>query len=153
MRRGLCAALAAALLFPAAATAKTNAGWQVSLRWPAQGTITSPFGRDGVRWHPGLDIGILRSLDVRAAADGIVLVAGYMPGYDGYGAIVAVQHLDGYSTLYAHLSRPLVHPGQLVQAGQMIGIAGCTGSCTGTHLHFELRYLGLPVDPTFLMVG
>jgi murein DD-endopeptidase MepM/ murein hydrolase activator NlpD len=153
MRRGLCAALAAALLFPAAATAKTNAGWQVSLRWPAQGTITSPFGRDGVRWHPGLDIGILQSLDVRAAADGIVLVAGYMPGYDGYGAIVAVQHLDGYSTLYAHLSRPLVHPGQLVQAGQMIGIAGCTGSCTGTHLHFELRYLGLPVDPTFLMVG
>jgi murein DD-endopeptidase MepM/ murein hydrolase activator NlpD len=153
MRRGLCAALVAAFLFPAGAGAQTNAGWQVSLQWPALGTITSPFGRDGARWHPGLDIGILQSLDVRAAADGVVVLAGYMPGYDGYGAIVAVQHGFGYSTLYAHLSRPLVHPGELVRAGALIGIAGCTGWCTGTHLHFELRYAGLPIDPTFLMVG
>ena len=153
MKWGLCAALVAAFLFPAAAVARTDAGWQVSLQWPAQGTITSPFGRDGSRWHPGLDIGILRSLDVRAAADGVVVLAGYMPGYDGYGAIVAVQHREGYSTLYAHLSEPLVHPGQRVRAGQKIGIAGCTGSCTGTHLHFELRFQGLPVDPTLLIVG
>ena len=153
MRRGLCAALVAAFLFPAAAVARTDAGWQVSLQWPAQGTITSPFGRDGSRWHPGLDIGILRSLDVRAAADGVVVLAGYMPGYDGYGAIVAVQHREGYSTLYAHLSEPLVHRGQRVQVGQKIGIAGCTGWCTGTHLHFELRFQGLPVDPTLLIVG
>jgi murein DD-endopeptidase MepM/ murein hydrolase activator NlpD len=143
----------AALVFPAAAGARTDAGWQVSLRWPAQGTITSPFGPDGGRWHPGLDIGILQSLDVRAAADGVVVLAGYMPGYDGYGAIVAVQHRYGYSTLYAHLSQPLVHPGQHVFTGERIGIAGCTGWCTGTHLHFELRLRGIPVDPTFLMVG
>src|SRR5206468_11205867 len=113
----------AAVLVPAGPAARTDAGWQVSLQWPAQGTITSPFGRDGYRWHPGLDIGILRSLDVRAAADGIVVLAGYMPGYDGYGAIVAVQHGFGYSTLYAHLSRPLVHPGELVHTGELIGIA------------------------------
>jgi murein DD-endopeptidase MepM/ murein hydrolase activator NlpD len=153
MRAGLCAALFAALLFPAAAGARTDAGWQVSLQWAAQGTITSPFGRDGGRWHPGLDIGILQSLDVRATADGVVTLAGYMPGYDGYGAIVAVQHRQGYSTLYAHLSQPLVQPGQRVTAGERIGIAGCTGWCTGTHLHFELRYRGLPVDPTLLIVG
>jgi murein DD-endopeptidase MepM/ murein hydrolase activator NlpD len=153
MRRGICVALAAVLLFPAAAAARTDVDWQVNLEWPAQGTVTSPFGRDGYRWHPGLDIGILRSLDVRAAADGVVTLAGFMPGYDGYGAIVAVQLRDGYSTLYAHLSQPLVRPGQRVEAGQRIGIAGCTGSCTGTHLHFELRYRGLPIDPTFLMVG
>jgi murein DD-endopeptidase MepM/ murein hydrolase activator NlpD len=153
MRRGLCAALAAALLFPAAAAARTDALWQVSLEWPAQGTVTSPFGLDGFRWHPGLDVGILQSLDVRAAADGVVTLAGYMPGYDGYGAIVAVRLREGYSTLYAHLSRPLVRPGDRVRAGQLIGIAGCTGWCTGTHLHFELRYRGFPVDPTFLMVG
>src|SRR5436190_22725981 len=115
MRRGLCAALVAAFLFPAAASAQTNAGWQVSLQWPAQGAITSPFGHDGARWHPGLDIGILQSLDVRAADDGVVVLAGYMPGYDGYGAIVALQHRYGYSTLYAHLSQPLVHPGQRVR--------------------------------------
>jgi murein DD-endopeptidase MepM/ murein hydrolase activator NlpD len=153
MIRGLCAALAAALLFPAAAAARTDAGWQVSLKWPAEGTITSPFGRDGYRWHPGLDIGILRSLDVRAAADGVVVLVGYMPGYDGYGAIVGVELQDDYSTLYAHLSRPLVRPGERVHTGQLIGVAGCSGWCTGTHLHFELRYQGLPIDPTFLMVG
>ena len=153
MKRGLCAALVAAFLFPAAAGARTDAGWQVSLEWPAQGTITSPFGRDGSRWHPGLDIGILQSLDVRAAADGVVTLSGYLPGYDGYGAIVAVQHRYGYSTLYAHLSRPLVQAGERVHAGQLIAIAGCTGWCTGTHLHFELRRRGFPVDPTLLMVG
>jgi murein DD-endopeptidase MepM/ murein hydrolase activator NlpD len=153
MRRGLCAALVAAFLFPAATAAHTNAGWQVSLQWPAQGTITSPFGRDGSRRHSGLDIGTLRSLDVRAAADGVVALAGYMPGYDGYGAIVEVRHRDGYSTLYAHLAQPLVRPGRPVLAGQRIGIAGCTGSCTGTHLHFELRLRGVPVDPTLLIVG
>jgi len=145
--------MCAALLAPASAAAHTDGGWQLSLHWPAQGTVTSPFGRDGSRWHPGLDIGILRSLDVRAAADGVVVLAGYMPGYDGYGAIVAIQHRDGYSTLYAHLSRPLVHPGQLVGAGEKIGIAGCTGWCTGTHLHFEVRHRGLPRDPTLLLVG
>ena len=102
----------AALLMPATAAGHTDAGWQMSLRWPADGTITSPFGRDGSRWHPGLDIGILRTLDVRAADDGVVVLAGYVPGYDGYGAIVAVEHRDGYSTVYAHLSQPLVRPGQ-----------------------------------------
>jgi len=152
-RPALLAALLASLLVPSTAAAHTDAGWQVSLQWPAQGTITSPFGRDGYRWHPGLDIGILRSLDVHAAADGVVVLAGFMPGYDGYGAIVAVEHRDGYSTLYAHLARPLVHPGQQVWTGEKIGIAGCTGSCTGTHLHFELRRDGIPLDPTLLMVG
>ena len=153
MRRILCAALAAAFLFPAAASARTDVDWQVALEWPAQGTVTSPFGNDAGRWHPGLDIGILQSLDVRAAADGVVKLAGYMPGYDGSGAIVVVQLRNRYSTLYAHLSQPLVHPGQRVEAGQRIGIAGCTGWCTGTHLHFELRYRGDAIDPTFLMVG
>jgi murein DD-endopeptidase MepM/ murein hydrolase activator NlpD len=149
----IIAALCCALVFPAGAAARTDAGWQLSLQWPARGTITSPFGRDGARWHPGLDIGTLQSLEVAAADDGVVTLVGFMPGYDGYGAIVAVQHRFGYSTLYAHLSRPLVRPGEPVQRGQLIAIAGCTGWCTGTHLHFELRSRGVPVDPTLLMVG
>jgi murein DD-endopeptidase MepM/ murein hydrolase activator NlpD len=152
-RNLLIVAVCGALLFPASAGAQTDAGWQLALSWPAQGTITSPFGRDGYRWHPGLDIGILQSLEVRAAADGVVVLAGYMPGYDGYGAIIGLQHRYGYSTLYAHLSRPLVRPGQRVRRGELIGVAGCTGWCTGTHLHFELRHDGLPIDPTLLMVG
>lgn len=151
MRRGLCA-IFVALLFPAVASAHTDAGWQVALRLPADGTITSPFGQDGSRWHPGLDIGILRSLDVRAASDGVVTQVGFLGGYEGYGSIVHVRHRYGYSTLYAHLSRPLVHVGEHVWQGQRIGVAGCTGWCTGTHLHFELRYHDTPIDPSLLIL-
>ncbi|HXE93397.1 MAG TPA: M23 family metallopeptidase [Gaiellaceae bacterium] len=152
MRRGLCA-IFVALLFPAAASAHTDAGWQLAFRWPAEGTITSPFGHDGARWHPGLDIGILRSLDVRAAAEGVVTQVGFVRGYEGYGSVVLVRHGDGYSTLYAHLSRPLVHVGEHVWQAERIALAGCTGWCTGTHLHFELRHRGIPIDPSLLIVG
>ena len=152
MRPGVCAVLLA-LVFPAAASAHTDAGWQVSLHWPADGTITSPFGRDGYRWHTGLDIGILRSLDVRAAADGVVTRIGYLQGYEGYGSVVVIRHRYGYSTLYAHLSRPLAHPGEVVHQGELIGEAGCTGWCTGTHLHLELRSDDVPIDPSLLLVG
>ena len=79
MRPGVLCAVLLALVFPAAATAHTDAGWQVSLRWPAEGTVTSPFGPDGARWHPGLDIGVLRSLDVRAAAEGVLTTVGFVP--------------------------------------------------------------------------
>ena len=153
MRRGLCVCAAlAALLFPVVAQAHTDAGWQLSLGEPADGTITSPFGSDGYRWHPGLDIGILRSPDVRAAAAGVVTQIGSVAGFDGYGNIVLVRHRDGFSTLYAHLSQVLAHVGQQVWSGEQIGIAGCTGSCTGTHLHFELRYGNVAMDPSLLFV-
>jgi murein DD-endopeptidase MepM/ murein hydrolase activator NlpD len=66
---------------------------------------------------------------------------------------VQVQHGDGYSTLYAHLSRPLVHVGDWVGQGELIGDAGCTGWCTGTHLHFELRYRNVAIDPSLLILG
>ncbi|HEU5278484.1 MAG TPA: M23 family metallopeptidase [Gaiellaceae bacterium] len=152
MRRGLCAVLAA-LLFPAAAAAHTDAGRQLAFRWPADGSITSPYGQDGSRWHPGIDIGILRSLDVRAAAEGVVTQVGFVPGYEGYGSLVLVEHGGGYSTLYAHLSRPLVRVGAQVWQGERIGEAGCSGWCTGTHLHFELRRHGDAIDPSLLILG
>jgi murein DD-endopeptidase MepM/ murein hydrolase activator NlpD len=154
MRRGLCVCAAlAALLFPVAAQAHTDAGWQLSLSEPAFGTVTSPFGRDGSRWHPGLDIGMLRSLDVRAAAGGVVTQVGYAAGFDGYGNIVLVRHRDGFETLYAHLLRVIAHVGQRVWSGEEVGLAGCTGWCTGTHLHFELRYRGVAMDPSLLLVN
>jgi murein DD-endopeptidase MepM/ murein hydrolase activator NlpD len=113
---------------------------------PAQGTITSPFGHDGARWHPGIDIGILRSLTVRAAVPGRVIDVGEVRGYEGYGDIVVVQS-HGYQELYAHLAAWGVHVGQFVVPGQRIATAGCTGSCTGTHLHFEVRKNGTAVSP------
>ncbi len=115
--------------------------------WPAGGTVTSPFGDDGGRWHPGLDIGILRSLDVRAAQAGRVIAVGPRRGREGYGNVVEVALGDGYVALYAHLAGWRVRPGDDVVAGQRLGTAGCTGWCTGTHLHFELRHRDRPVNP------
>jgi len=70
-----------------------------------------------------------------------------------YGNIVLVRHRDGFETLYAHLSRVLAHVGQQVWSGEEVGKAGCTGWCTGTHLHFELRYRGVAMDPSLLLVN
>ena len=97
--------------------------------------------------HLGLDVGILRSLDVRAAAGGTVTAAGWLTGYEGYGNVVTVDIGSGYTLLYAHLSVAQVVPGQWLAAGDPIGQAGCTGSCTGTHLHFELRKNGVADRP------
>lgn len=138
------------LALPASASARTDGGRQLWFRWPAAGTMTSPYGHDGNRWHDGVDIGILRSLSVNAASSGTVVQTGYVPGYSGYGNVVLVDVGSGFSTLYAHLSRPTVRVGARVEPGQRLGFAGCTGWCTGTHLHFELRYRGRAVDPTAL---
>jgi murein DD-endopeptidase MepM/ murein hydrolase activator NlpD len=118
-----------------------------ALAWPADGTVTDGFGPRWGRMHLGVDIGILRSLDVRAAAAGTVTEVGYLAGFEGYGNVVLVDVGDGYSTLYAHLTSPSVTPGEWLDSGDAVGIAGCTGSCTGTHLHFELRQDGEPIDP------
>ena len=111
--------------------------------WPAQGTITTPFG-DG---HPGIDIGILRSLAIRAAQPGTVIAVGQPRGYEGYGNVVEIADGHGYTSLYAHLSGWRVRVGEQVALGQRLGTAGCTGWCTGTHLHFEMRLRGQAVDP------
>jgi murein DD-endopeptidase MepM/ murein hydrolase activator NlpD len=151
MRLAVC--VLAALLAAPVAFAHTDGPEQLSFAWPADGTVTSPFGIDNGRWHPGLDIGSLRSLDVTAAAPGRVVEVGEPYGFFGYGEIVEVNVGGGYDTLYAHLARPLARVGETIAAGDRIGIAGCTGFCTGTHLHFELRHAGVAVDPTLLMTG
>ena len=124
-----------------------------ALAWPADGTITDRYGPRWGRMHLGVDIGMLRSLDVRAAASGTVTDVGYVAGLEGYGNVVIVDYGDGYSGLYAHLTSASVTPGEWLDAGEMVGIAGCTGSCTGTHLHFELRRDGLPIDPAPYLAG
>jgi murein DD-endopeptidase MepM/ murein hydrolase activator NlpD len=113
--------------------------------WPAQGTITTPFGADG--GHPGIDIGILRTRAVTAAQAGKVVAVGEPRGFEGYGNIVEIADGHGYMSLYAHLAGWRVRVGEQVWPGQRLGTAGCTGWCTGTHLHFEMRHEGRPVDP------
>ncbi len=147
----LAAAVAAALLLAAPAWGHTDGGRQLSFHWPASGIVTRGFGWDAGEWHPGVDIGSLRSLDVDAATAGVVEAVGYATGFDGYGQIVLVDVGDGFQTLYAHLSRVDVDRGEVVAAGQRLGLAGCTGWCTGTHLHFELREDGTAIDPAPLL--
>ena len=121
--------------------------------WPANGTVTSPFGFRPGGFHSGIDIGMLRSLDVRAAAAGTVVSVGYVTGFEGYGKIVVVQVSPDVITLYAHLASFKVHAGETVARDTLLGIAGCTGYCTGTHLHFEVRQNGVAIDPRKFLSG
>jgi len=139
--------LVAALLFPAGASARVADGVGLGFLWPADGIVSSPFGPRAGGFHPGIDIGSLQGLTVRAASSGRVAAAGALMGYEGYGYVVVVDLGGGFTTIYAHLARPIVLVGTIVSRGETIGIAGCTGWCTGTHLHFELRDRGNPVNP------
>lgn len=149
LRRAVCALLVGLAVVPAA-SARFGGGYSVGFLWPADGVLTSPFGPRAGGFHPGIDIGSLRSLTVRAATGGRVVAVGEQPGYDGYGNVVVVAIGGGFTTLYAHLSRPLATAGEKLVAGDVLGIAGCTGWCTGTHVHFELRDHGSPMDPLSL---
>jgi len=147
----LAAACAAALICAMPAGAHTDGGPGLSLVWPASGTVTRGFGWDGPAWHPGIDIGTLRSLDITAAARGVVEAVAYAPHFEGYGNIVLVDLGDGLEALYAHLAEIGVTVGDTVETGQKLGVAGCTGYCTGIHLHFELRQDGVAFDPSPLL--
>lgn len=112
--------------------------------------ITSGFGPrthpiyGDVRMHTGIDFGASAGTPIRAAGDGTVVSAGPL---GGYGNATVIDHGNGLATLYAHQSSIAVSPGQRVSRGQVIGYVGCTGLCTGPHLHFEVRVRGTPVDP------
>jgi murein DD-endopeptidase MepM/ murein hydrolase activator NlpD len=114
---------------------------------PLRGRLESGFGYRWGRLHAGIDISVLDTDRVGAALAGTVAKVGYQDRYAGYGNIVLLRHGDGFATLYAHLARVDVKVGERVDRREPLGRAGCTGSCTGQHLHFEVRILGKPVDP------
>jgi murein DD-endopeptidase MepM/ murein hydrolase activator NlpD len=119
--------------------------------WPVSGPITSGFGwREHPvfhdrRFHAGIDIGAPAASPIVAAGAGEVVFAGLK---NGYGNTTIVDHGGGIATLYAHQSEIGVGVGTVVGRGTKIGAVGCTGYCTGPHLHFEVRVNGDPVDPT-----
>jgi murein DD-endopeptidase MepM/ murein hydrolase activator NlpD len=112
--------------------------------WPVNGPITSPFGPRWGSFHPGIDIGVPYGTPIHAAAAGRVIYCRWM---SGYGNLVMIDHGGGLVTLYGHQSRIGTSCGQNVAQGDVIGYVGCTGYCTGPHLHFEVRLNGSPVDP------
>ncbi len=136
-----------------------------SLLAPEVGTITQGFGPtdfamepsltfDGVTYphfHTGVDIAAPLDTPVAAAADGVVVIAGSSTDLQGnligYGNYIVIAHAGKLVTLYGHLDKLLVHAGQTVHAGDVIGLEGSTGNSTGPHLHFEVHLAGLLVNP------
>jgi murein DD-endopeptidase MepM/ murein hydrolase activator NlpD len=116
-------------------------------------SIRSGFGwrRDpftkGYRFHQGLDLAGRIGTPIYATADGLVLDPYANSSMSGYGKVVVINHGFGYQTLYGHLSKILVKPGDKVKRGQIIGHMGSTGRSKGPHLHYEIHYKGTPVNP------
>ena len=110
--------------------------------------ITSPFGPRWRRMHNGLDLKVNIGDTIVAAFDGKVRIVKYERR--GYGKYVVIRHDNGLETVYGHLSKQLVEENQLVKAGEVIGLGGNTGRSTGSHLHFEIRFLGVAINPALM---
>ncbi len=110
---------------------------------PFKGNVTSVFGWRKRRPHYGTDINLETGDTVVAAFNGMVRIAKLNRSY---GNVVIIRHANGLETVYAHLSKIDVEPGQMIEAGQPLGLGGNTGHSFGSHLHFEMRYLGQAID-------
>lgn len=129
----------------------------LTLEWPVAGRLTdgfgvrhNPFSKRASEFHSGQDIAAPKGIAVTACADGTIAYAGWM---HGYGDVVIIEHKNGVSTRYGHLSRILVSVGQTISGGDEIGEVGSTGRSTGPHLHFEVRLSDEPVDPLRYLPG
>ncbi len=111
---------------------------------PFIGRKTSDFGMRRYRHHYGVDIKVLTGDPILSAWEGVVRISHYDRDY---GNVVVVRHNNGLESLYAHLSKRKVQCGDWVEAGDLVGLGGNTGRSTGSHLHFEVRYLGEPINP------
>ena len=112
---------------------------------PFKGRVTSGFGWRRGRNHNGTDIDLQTGDTVRAAWGGKIRYAKY--NTSGFGNLVVIRHYNGLETFYAHLSKHLAVPNQIVEAGDPIGLGGNTGHSYGSHLHFEVRFYDIPMNP------
>lgn len=136
----------------ASAAGKMPDNFKVDLRGFSMPTpsrkVTSKFGRRWGRLHAGLDIKVYTGDTIYAAFDGKARIVKY--NAKGYGYYVVLRHPNGLETLYGHLSKQLVKENQVVRAGEPIGLGGNTGRSFGSHLHFETRILGKPINPALM---
>lgn len=123
--------------------------------WAREGKINNefgfrrnPFGGRSYEFHPGLDIDGDRGDSVFSPSSGTVIKAGYT---GGYGNMIEIDHGNGITTRYGHLSKIEVTVGETVTHGQLIGLVGSTGRSTGPHLHYELRLNDRPINPRHLL--
>ena len=123
-----------------------NAPGGASFMWPTSGGVSQGFAW----YHPGIDVANRAAPPIYAAAGGTVVVAGWPDNY-GYGNRVVIDHGNGYQTLYAHMSNIYVSVGQSVSRGQAVGKMGTTGRSTGIHLHLEIRFKGIAVNPLAIL--
>lgn len=136
------------------ANATLPESYRIDLRGFAMPTpsrvVTSKFGYRPTfrRMHKGLDIKVYTGDTIVAAFDGKVRIVGYEAA--GYGYYVVIRHKNGLETIYGHLSKQLVKSGDIVKAGEVIGLGGNTGYSYGSHLHFETRLLGVAINPALL---
>lgn len=114
--------------------------------WPTSGGISQYYAW----YHPGIDIPNKSAPGIAASDGGTVVLAGW-PDNMGYGNRIVIDHENGYRSLYTHLSNVYVSVGQTVSRGQIIGQMGSTGRSTGVHLHFEIHYKGVPVNPLAIL--
>jgi len=108
----------------------------------------NPFGGRAYEFHPGMDIDGERGDAVVAAANGTVITAGYK---GGYGNFVEIDHGNGLTTRYGHMSKLDAETGQTIARGRTLGYVGSTGRSTGPHLHFEVRLNDRPINPRFFL--
>ena len=136
---------------PSASAPNMSSARNMPSIWPVAGAIRggfgvrrNPFGGSSSEFHKGQDISAPMGTPVIATADGVVTIAGWLRGY---GQVVYVDHGNGLSTRYGHLSRIDVMVGQTIQRGSQLGLVGSTGRSTGPHLHYEVRRDGQPLNP------
>lgn len=111
--------------------------------------VTSKFGPRRWRMHKGIDLKVLKGDTICSAFDGKVRIKGYERR--GFGYYIVIRHPNGLETVYAHLSKIMVEENQIVHGGEPIGLGGSTGRSTGSHLHFETRFLGQALNPADLI--
>lgn len=116
--------------------------------WPLSGRYVRGFSCSGWRkYHLGVDIAAPQGTSIGATQNGTVLFSGKTRDIPAYGNLVAIDHGNGFTSIYAHCSETLARPGQRVSQGEIIARVGATGNATGNHLHLELRYKGRVVNP------